>query len=92
MHQYQTNTGNQLYLTQNLANNTMWQCQAPTQNQFQNPTVSQQQSHNNVQAPWQNYIPNPQTQVQLPQPYMQNLQVPLTHTQGAVPQTYCTQI
>ena len=55
-------------------------------NQFMKSVVSQQQSHNNAQASWQNYAPNPQTHLQMQQPHMQNQQVPHTRTQGAVTQ------
>ena len=41
-------------MIQNLAHNTRQHCHTPTQNQFQNPNVSQQQSHNNVWTLWQN--------------------------------------
>ena len=51
IHRYPTNTGDQPYLTQNLVHNTRQHCQASTQNLFQNHIVSQQQSHNNAQAP-----------------------------------------
>ena len=56
------------------------------QNQFQNPIVSQQQSHNNVWFQWQNYAQNPHTHLQMLQPFMQDQQAPITHTQGTVTQ------
>ena len=59
---------------------------ALTQNQFQNHILSQQQSHNNIQIPWQMYVQNPQSHVQMQQPYMQNQQVSITHTQGDLTQ------
>ena len=43
-HQDQTNTGNQPCMPHNLVCNTRQYGQAPTQNQFQNPIVPQQQS------------------------------------------------
>ena len=79
IHQYPTNTGDQHYMTQNLAYNTRQNYQAPTLYQLQNPIVSQQQSHNNVWTSWQNFAPNPQTPLQIQLPQIQNQQVPLTH-------------
>ena len=84
MHQYLTNTRNQPHRTQNVAYNTMQHYQAPTQNQFQDPIVSQQKSHKNVQILWQLYAENPQTHLQMQQPYMQNQQVPIIYSQGAL--------
>ena len=84
IHHYLINTRKQFHRTPNLSHNITQHYQASTQNQFQNPVVSQQQSHNNLQIPWQNHAQNPQTTLQMQQPYMQNQQVPIIHTQGAL--------
>ena len=45
-------------MTQNLAYNSSQYCQVPAQNKYLNVIVSQQQIHNNIQIPWQNYAPH----------------------------------
>ena len=78
IHHFPTNTGDQPYMTQNLAYNTMQHCQAPTQDQFQNPLVPQQcsgpmvdlctKSPNSVklQTPWH------EKSISIPYPYTRN--------------------